>query len=115
MSNAKIIGGFIGGFLFSLAGVGSANVIGSIAVATIGAIKREAGTPWAAFVAGWTTLVAYITAASFYQVARFDLHPAASSAWLMGMWSVFALVVLLLRRWERRRPEPASKPVRVEA
>ena len=84
-------------------------------VATIGAIKREAGTPWAAFVAGWTTLVAYITAASFYQVARFDLHPAASSAWLMGMWSVFALVVLLLRRWERRRPEPASKPVRVEA
>ena len=83
--------------------------------ATIGAIKREAGTPWAAFVAGWTTLVAYITAASFYQVARFDLHPAASSAWLAGMWSVFALVVFLLRRWERSRPEPASKPARVEA
>jgi ferrous iron transport protein B len=83
--------------------------------ATIGAIKREAGAPWATFVAGWTTLVAYITAASFYQVARFDLHPAASSAWLVGMWSVFAVVVFLLRRWERRRPEPASKPVRAEA
>ncbi len=33
-----IIGGFIGGFVFSLAGFGTTNVIGSIAVATVGAI-----------------------------------------------------------------------------
>ena len=33
-----VIGGFIGGFVFSLAGFGSANLVGSIAVATIGAI-----------------------------------------------------------------------------
>ena len=33
-----VIGGFIGGLVFSLAGFGSANLIGSIAVATIGAI-----------------------------------------------------------------------------
>jgi ferrous iron transport protein B len=79
-------------------------------VATIGAIKREAGPAWAAFVASWTTLVAYITAASFYQIARFDLHPSSSSAWLAGMWGLFALLVLALRRWERRRPEPAAKP-----
>lgn len=83
-------------------------------VATIGAIKREAGPAWAAFVAGWTTLVAYITAASFYQIARFDLHPTSSSAWLAGMWGAFALLVLVLRRWEQRRPEPASKPAGAE-
>jgi ferrous iron transport protein B len=83
--------------------------------ATIGAIKREAGPAWAAFVAGWTTLVAYITAASFYQIARFDLHPGTSTAWLAGMWGLFALVVFSLRRWERRRPEPASKPAGAEA
>ena len=83
-------------------------------VATIGAIKREAGAPWAAFVAGWTTLVAYITAASFYQIARFDVHPPTSTAWLAGMWTCFALLVLLLRRWEQRRPEPASKPAGAE-
>jgi ferrous iron transport protein B len=82
--------------------------------ATIGVIKREAGSAWAAFVASWTTLVAYITAASFYQIARFDLHPISSGAWLAGMWGLFALVVFMLRRWERRRPEPTSKPARVE-
>ncbi|MGD2073937.1 MAG: Fe(2+) transporter permease subunit FeoB [Gammaproteobacteria bacterium] len=79
-------------------------------VATIGAIRREAGAVWAAFVASWSTLVAYITAASFYQIARFDIHPSSSGAWLAGLWGLFALVALMLRRWERRRPEPPSKP-----
>ncbi len=79
-------------------------------VATIGAIKREAGRAWAAFVAAWTTLVAYITAASFYQIARFDLHPSTSTAWLVGLWAAFALLVFALRRWEQRRLEPATNP-----
>ncbi len=33
-----VIGGFIGGFVFSLAGFGTTNIIGSVIVATIGAI-----------------------------------------------------------------------------
>ncbi len=71
-------------------------------VATIAAIKREAGRPWAIFVAAWTTTVAYITASSFYQIARWAEHPASSFAWLAGMWIAFALLIVGLRQWGRR-------------
>ncbi|MCO6411828.1 MAG: Fe(2+) transporter permease subunit FeoB [Thiogranum sp.] len=84
-------------------------------VATIGAIKREAGRAWAAFVAVWTTTVAYITAVSFYQIARFDLHPLSSSAWLLGLWGGFLILIVALRRWERRSHQPLAKPARAEA
>jgi ferrous iron transport protein B len=83
-------------------------------VATIGAIKREAGRTWALFVAGWTTLVAYITAASFYQIARFDVHPPSSTAWLVGLWGTFALVIVVLRRWERRQVATPVRPAGAE-
>ncbi|MDT8387407.1 MAG: Fe(2+) transporter permease subunit FeoB [Thiogranum sp.] len=86
-------------------------------VATIGAIKREAGRGWAIFVASWTTAVAYITASSFYQIARFDVHPQSSTAWLLGMWLCFAAVIFALRRWEQRSHLPVSKtkPAQAEA
>jgi ferrous iron transport protein B len=71
-------------------------------VATIAAIKREAGRPWAIFVAAWTTTVAYITASSFYQIARWAEHPASSFAWLAGMWLAFALLIVALRQWAQR-------------
>ena len=54
-------------------------------VATIGAIRREAGTQWAIFVTVWTTTVAYITATAFYQIGTFSQHPVFSSIWL-GAW-----------------------------
>jgi len=76
-------------------------------VATIAAIKREAGRPWAIFVAAWTTTVAYITASSFYQIARWAEHPASSFAWLAGMWLAFTLLIVGLRQWGRRsKDEP---------
>jgi len=84
-------------------------------VATIGAIRREAGRTWAAFVATWTTLVAYVTAASFYQIATYAAHPTASAFVLSVLWGVFALLVLGLRRWGQRRHEPGTQPARVEA
>jgi ferrous iron transport protein B len=83
-------------------------------VATIGAIRREAGRPWAAFVATWTTLVAYITASSFYQIATYSAHPAASSTLLIVLWGTFALLVFMLRRWAQHRREPAAQAVQVE-
>ena len=49
-------------------------------VATIGAIRREAGTPWAMFVAAWTTLVAYMTASGYYQISTFAQHPLFSTS-----------------------------------
>ncbi|NOZ37226.1 MAG: Fe(2+) transporter permease subunit FeoB [Gammaproteobacteria bacterium] len=75
-------------------------------VATIGAIKREAGRSWAIFVAAWTTTVAYITAVSFYQIASWNQHPADSAFWLAGLWSLFAMLIIVLRRWGRRNHEP---------
>ena len=77
-------------------------------VATIGAIKREAGRTWAAFVAAWTTSVAYITAVSFYQIATWDAHPADSGLWLGGLWGLFALLIIILRRWGRHNREPGA-------
>ncbi|VAX14547.1 Ferrous iron transport protein B [hydrothermal vent metagenome] len=76
-------------------------------VATIGAIKREAGRRWAMFVAAWTTTVAYITAVSFYQIASWSAHPVSSGLWLGGLWSLFALLIIVLRRWGQRQQEPA--------
>lgn len=66
-------------------------------VATIGAIRREAGRRWAAFVAGWSTLVAYLAASSFYQLATFSHSPHDSLLTLAIMWGLFLAVVLALR------------------
>jgi len=68
-------------------------------VATIGAIRREAGTPWAVFVAAWTTTVAYITASSFYQIATFTQHPLFSGLWLTGIVVLFFGLIYSLRQW----------------
>ena len=84
-------------------------------VATIGAIKREAGRPWAIFVAAWTTTVAYITAVSFYQIATYSDHPATSAAWLVGLWGGFTLLIYLLRRWGQRERGRVAQPVRAQA
>jgi ferrous iron transport protein B len=71
-------------------------------VATIGAIRREAGAAWAGFVAAWTTGVAYLTATLFYQVATFNQHPEVAATWIGGLLALFTLSVLSLRIWARR-------------
>ncbi len=68
-------------------------------VATIGAIRREAGTPWAMFVAAWTTLVAYITASGYYQISTFAQHPLFSGLWLSAMAILFIAFIYGLRQW----------------
>ncbi|KRT53705.1 Fe(2+) transporter permease subunit FeoB [endosymbiont of Ridgeia piscesae] len=71
-------------------------------VATIGAIVREAGSAWAAFVAAWTTGVAYVSASLFYQIASYSLHPASSTAWISSLLLLVAMVIVGLRIWARR-------------
>ncbi|MBK1648157.1 Fe(2+) transporter permease subunit FeoB [Rhabdochromatium marinum] len=77
-------------------------------IATIGAIVREAGGAWAAFVAAWTTGIAYITATLFYQTATFARHPWWSGSWIAA--GVLALIVVFigLRIWARRGREPGA-------
>ncbi len=77
-------------------------------VATIGAIKRETGAPWATFVAAWTTGIAYLSATGFYQVATFSQHPLFSSLWLGGSALFSIIVVLGLRRWGEQEPAPPN-------
>jgi ferrous iron transport protein B len=77
-------------------------------VAVIGAIKREAGTPWAVFVALWTTVIAYITATSFYQISTFSQHALFSGLWLAGVSLLFIGLIYGLRQWARR--ETVSEP-----
>ncbi len=69
-------------------------------VAAVAAIYRETGG-WAIFVAGWTTGIAYMSAAIFYQLATFSRHPVYSATWITGLLLAFASVVLVLRLWGR--------------
>jgi len=78
--------------------------------ATIGAIVREAGLPWALFVAAWTTGVAYISATLFYQLASFSRHPTSSSAWIISLAAVALAAIILLRRWANRKPATVTQP-----
>ena len=71
-------------------------------VATIGAIKREAGSAWAAFVAFWTTAIAYITASVYYQMATYASHPSSSLAIISSMLVVLAMIIIALRLWANR-------------
>ncbi len=78
--------------------------------ATIGAIVREAGAPWAAFVATWTTGVAYTTATLFYQIATFTRHPGSSAAWIIGLSIVAIASIMALRKWAGRKPTTTAQP-----
>ncbi len=86
-------------------------------VATIGAIVREAGAPWAGFVAAWTTGIAFATATLFYQAATFDRHPLASGLWMVGLGLTLAMVLFALRVWARsgRGSAPNSGALEVRA
>jgi len=80
-------------------------------VATIGVIVRETGGAWAAFVASWTTGVAYTSATLFYQIATFEQHPASSTAWIAALGLLLLAAIAGLRFWSGRGPqklEPAE-------
>ena len=71
-------------------------------VAVIGAIRREAGTSWAVFVAIWTTTIAYIVASSYYQISTYSQHPLFSGLWLGGT-ALFVIAILYgLRQWAHK-------------
>ena len=84
-------------------------------VATIGAIRREAGTAWAVFVASWTTTIAYITASSFYQISTFAQHPLFSTLWLGGIVILLVGLVYGLRQWAHKDVDKKSDPAEVSA
>lgn len=91
----KIRSGFNGGIgafaylLFVLMYIPCASAIGTFA--------RELGGRWATFVGVWTSLLAYVSATGFYQVATFNAHPTQSAITLAIVVSVFVGFILFLR------------------
>ena len=71
-------------------------------VAVIGAIRREAGTSWAVFVAIWTTTIAYIVASSYYQISTYSQHPLFSGLWLGGTVLFMIAILYGLRQWAHK-------------
>ncbi|MCP4495134.1 MAG: Fe(2+) transporter permease subunit FeoB [Gammaproteobacteria bacterium] len=78
--------------------------------ATIGVIAREAGKAWAAFVAFWTTSVAYITASLFYQFSQMTQNPA-NSLLTIALITAYAVVLFLgLRSYAGKRDRQRRLP-----
>ena len=57
-------------------------LIYSPCVAALAAIGREIGLRWMLFAATYLTMLAWIIATGFYQLATFTVNPPASAAWL---------------------------------
>jgi ferrous iron transport protein B len=75
--------------------------------ATVGAIAREAGKPWAGFVAFWTTSVAYVSATLFYQFARIGENPLQATL-TIGLVSIYTIALFIgLRGYANRRQRGA--------
>lgn len=72
-------------------------------IATSAAAYRESSRGWSLFMVLWATGLAYMTATLFYQLATFGQHPGTSTAWLLGIAAVGAVVVLVFGYWGRRQ------------
>ena len=79
--------------------------------ATIAVIARETGRGWAAFVATWTTVLAYLAATAFYQVATFADHPVFSSLWLSGSLAAVVVALTMLRWWAGQSARARNCPL----
>ncbi|KOR31556.1 iron transporter FeoB [Achromatium sp. WMS2] len=77
-------------------------------VAVLGAIYREAGWNWAAFVSIWSTGLGYGTATMYYQLATFGNHPSQSLIWVIIIISGFVLGLYVMR-WMGIRTAVAVK------
>jgi len=77
-------------------------------VATMGAIRREAGGSWTLFVALWTTGVAFTISTIYYQSATFAAHPGSSMGWIVALSLTIGAVLIGLRIWSRK--ETAATP-----
>lgn len=73
-------------------------------VAAIAAIRRETTAGWTLFAVAWTTGLGFAMATIFYQAAIFTRDPLYSGIWIAIMLTLFAAVVITMRRWAGREP-----------
>lgn len=67
-------------------------------VSVVATIAKELNKKWAAFSVVWSTGLAYIIAALYYQTATWSGVWSASSAWIVGLVGVLA-VLFVAARW----------------
>ncbi|OQY38860.1 MAG: ferrous iron transport protein B, partial [Candidatus Cloacimonetes bacterium 4572_65] len=75
-------------------------------VASMGAIYRETNLGWTVFAVSYLTLLAWIVATMFYQIATFAVHPATSILWISISVAMFLAFYLTLKV---KRPPLATK------
>lgn len=64
-------------------------------VAATGAMVREIGRDWAIVGVMWTTVLAYVVAVIFYQLATIAEHPLQSIIWIVSLSLLLAFIVFL--------------------
>jgi len=84
-------------------------------VAAMAAVRRETTPAWTAFVATWTTGLAYLSATLFYQIATFAQHPASSAAWIAGCLGFAGIVIAIMRALGRHATTPRPAPAGARA
>jgi ferrous iron transport protein B len=62
-------------------------------------IARELGQRWMLFSLAWNTGLAYAIAVLFYQLATVSAHPLETCLWVVGLGSVFLVILWLLYSW----------------
>ncbi len=65
-------------------------------VAAIAAVYRETNLKWTVFSGAWTTVIGYMAATLFYQVATINRHMASSLIWVSALISVFVFAVFIM-------------------
>lgn len=82
-------------------------------ISAVSAIAREVNKKWAIFSVLWTTSLAYLFAAVFYQSATFSEHPIYASCWIGGGVLFLALAYLTLRVIGKRQYRRRELPTRI--
>ncbi|NJK37853.1 MAG: Fe(2+) transporter permease subunit FeoB [Oscillatoriales cyanobacterium RM2_1_1] len=78
-------------------------------VSATAAVYRETNLGWTAFVALWTTGLAYWVATFYYQFMTLNQHPGSGIAWLMSLSLAMVGTLWGLKRFsDRRRIQPQS-------
>jgi ferrous iron transport protein B len=72
-------------------------------VAVLGAINRESGPRWTAFVALWSAGFGYGAAVLCYQTLTFVAHPLTSLVWIAGVLATATLALFIMGRHGRRQ------------
>lgn len=67
-------------------------------VAAMGAYMREFGRKYSYFIAGWTMLLAYVSATLYYQIAHFSAAPMTSAMWIAISLIIMLVTYLVLKR-----------------